>query len=147
MHYETVFIGLALALLYKEVMGIYPGGIIVPAFLALTLDHPVQGMMTVAVACLSLGIYKLLARYFILFGSRRFVIILFIGAALAQLCALAAPRLVASPAEFQVIGFIIPGLLANNLERQRFFPTLASLVTVTAATYIVSNLIKIVFRV
>ncbi len=145
MHFETIFIGLALALLYKEVMGIYPGGIIVPAFLALTLDHPAQGVTTVAVACLSLVIYKLLARYFILFGSRRFVIILLIGAGLAQLCALAAPKLIASPAEFQVIGFIIPGLLANNLERQRFFPTVASLVTVTVASYFISNLIMIVF--
>jgi poly-gamma-glutamate biosynthesis protein PgsC/CapC len=146
MHYETVFIGLALALLYKEVLGIYPGGIIVPAFLALTLDHPAQVITTVVVACLSLAIYKLLARYFILFGSRRFVIILLIAAGLSQLCALAAPKWIASPAEFQVIGFIIPGLLANNLERQRFLPTLASLVTVTAATYIVSNLIKVVFQ-
>jgi poly-gamma-glutamate biosynthesis protein PgsC/CapC len=145
MHFETIFIGLALALLYKEVLGIYPGGIIVPAFLALTLDHPAQGVMTVAVACFSLVIYKLLARYFILFGSRRFVIILLIGGGLAQFCALAGPKLIASPAEFQVIGFIIPGLLANNLERQRFFPTLASLVTVTVATYIISNLIRIVF--
>jgi len=145
MHFETIFIGLALALLYKEVMGIYPGGIIVPAFLALTLDHPAQGLTTVAIACLSLVIYKLLAGYFILFGSRRFVVILLIGGGLSQLCALAVPKLIASPAEFQVIGFIIPGLLANNLERQRFFPTLASLVTVTVTTYIISNLITIVF--
>ncbi|MFZ2052574.1 MAG: poly-gamma-glutamate biosynthesis protein PgsC [Candidatus Aminicenantales bacterium] len=145
MHFETIFIGLALALLYKEVMGVYPGGIIVPAFLALTLDHPARALTTVAVACLSLVIYKLLARYFILFGSRRFVIILFIGGVLSQFCALAAPKLLASPAEFQVIGFIIPGLLANNLERQKFLPTLASLITVTVITYFISNLVRIVF--
>jgi hypothetical protein len=47
--------------------------------------------------------------------------------------------------EFQVIGFIIPGLLANNLERQRFLPTLASLVTVTAVTYFLAGLIRILF--
>lgn len=145
MHFETIFIGLALALLYKEFMGIYPGGIIVPAFLALTLDHPARTLTTVVVACLSLVIYKLLARYFILFGSRRFVVILLIGGVLSQLCALAAPKLVPSPAEFQVIGFIIPGLLANNLERQEFLPTLASLVTVTVTTYFISNLVRIVF--
>jgi poly-gamma-glutamate biosynthesis protein PgsC/CapC len=145
MPFETIFIGLALALLYKEVMGIYPGGIIVPAFLALSLDHPLRALATVAVACLSLVIYKLLARYFILFGSRRFVLILFIGGVLSQLCTLTAPWLVPSPAEFQVIGFIIPGLLANNLERQKFLPTLASLVTVTVMTYFVSSLVRILF--
>ncbi|MGB7297664.1 MAG: poly-gamma-glutamate biosynthesis protein PgsC [Candidatus Aminicenantales bacterium] len=145
MPFETIFIGLLLALLYKEIMGLYPGGIIVPAFLALTLDHPAQALTTVAVACLSLVIYKLLARYFILFGSRRFVLILLVGGVLSQLCALAVPRLVPSPVEFQVIGFIIPGLLANNLERQKFLTTLASLVTVTVATYFIANLVRIVF--
>ncbi len=145
MQFETVFIGLALALFYKEVMGIYPGGIIVPAFLALTLDHPLRALTTVAVACFTLGIYKILARYFILFGSRRFVLILLSGGLLSQACALVAPQLVASPLEFQVIGFIIPGLLANNLERQRFLPTLASLVTVTVTTYFIAHLVRIVF--
>jgi poly-gamma-glutamate biosynthesis protein PgsC/CapC len=144
MPFETIFVGLALALLYKEIMGIYPGGIIVPAFLALTLDHPLRALTTVAVACLALLFYRLLARYFILFGSRRFVVILFIGAVLSQICALAAPLLIPSVAEFRVIGFIIPGLLANNLERQKPLPTLASLVTVTTLTYFIAHLIRIV---
>ena len=145
MPFETIFIGLLLALLYKEITGLYPGGIIVPAFLALTLDRPVQALATIAVACLALASYKLLSRFFILFGSRRFVIILLIGGVLVQLTALAAPQLIASPAEFRVVGFIIPGLLANNLERQRFLPTLASLVTVTVVTYFIANLVRIIF--
>jgi len=144
MHLETIFIGLAVALLYAELTGIYPGGIIVPAFLALSLDHPIRALATVAVACLSLLVYKLLSRPLILFGKRRFVIIILIGGLLSQLLVLVMPKLLAAPAEFQVIGFIIPGLLANNLERQRFLPTLASLVTVTAITYFLAGLIRIV---
>ena len=118
---------------------------IVPAFLALSLDHPVRALATVAVACLSLLIYRLLARYFILFGRRRFVIILLVAGLLSQLFGLALPKLLAAPAEFQVIGFIIPGLLANNLERQKFLPTLGSLVTVTAITYFLAGLVRMVF--
>jgi len=144
MHLETIFIGLAVALLYAELTGIYPGGIIVPAFLALSLDHPIRALATVAVACLSFLVYKLLSRYLILFGKRRFVIIILIGGLLSQLLVLVMPKLLAAPVEFQVIGFIIPGLLANNLERQRFLPTLASLVTVTAITYFLAGLIRIV---
>ena len=56
-----------------------------------------------------------------------------------------ATLLLAAPVEFQVIGFIIPGLLANNLERQKFLPTLASLVTVTAITYFLAGLVRMVF--
>jgi len=145
MHFETIFIGLAIALLYAEVTGIYPGGIIVPAFLALSLDQPVRVLATIAVACLTFLIYRLLARYLILFGKRRFVIILLVGGMLSQLLALILPTLLAAPVEFRVIGFIIPGLLANNLERQRFLPTLASLVTVTVITYFLAGLIRMVF--
>jgi len=145
MHFETIFIGLAVALLYVEATGIYPGGIIVPAFLALSLDHPVRALTTIAVACLSLLIYKMLARYLILFGRQRFVILLFLGGLISQLFTLAVQRLLAAPVEFQVIGLIIPGLLANNLERQRFLPTLASLVTVTAVTYFLAGLVRMVF--
>ncbi len=145
MHLETIFIGLAVALLYAELTGIYPGGIIVPAFLALSLDHPARPLATIAVACISLLLYKLLARYLILFGKRRFVVMLLIGGLLSQILALAMPKLLAAPLEFQVIGFIIPGLLANNLERQKFFPTLASLVIVTTITYFLAGLFRMVF--
>lgn len=145
MHFETIFVGLAVALLYTELTGICPGGIIVPAFLALSLDHPLRALGTIACACLSLISYKSLARYFILFGKRRFVVILLLGGLLSQAFSIAVPKLLAAPTEFRVIGFIIPGLLANNLERQRFLPTLASLVTVTAITYFLAGLIRIVF--
>jgi poly-gamma-glutamate biosynthesis protein PgsC/CapC len=145
MHFETVFIGLAIALLYTELTGLYPGGLIVPAFLAVSLDHPVRALTTVAVACLSLLLYRLLARYLILFGKRRFVVMLLLGGLLSQFLALTLPKYLAAPVEFQVIGFIIPGLLANNLERQRFLPTLASLITVTTLTYFLAGLFRMVF--
>jgi len=145
MPFETVIIGLAVALFYIEATGIYPGGIIVPAFLAASLDHPLGAAATIAVAGLSLLLYKALARYFILFGRRRFVILLLLGVLMTQLLALTFPALQAGPAEIRVIGFLIPGLLAGNLERQKFLPTLASLITVTMVTYFLAGLVRMVF--
>jgi poly-gamma-glutamate biosynthesis protein PgsC/CapC len=142
--FETIFIGLVIALLYTEITGIYPGGLIVPAFLALSLDHPVRAAATIVVACLSMLVYRLLARSFVLFGKRRFVIIVLTASLISQLLALAMPRLLAAPVEFQVIGLVIPVLLANNLERQKFLPTLASLVTVTVMIYFLAELTRMV---
>ncbi|GAG73731.1 unnamed protein product, partial [marine sediment metagenome] len=71
MQYETFFIGLVVAILYIEVMDIYPGGIIVPAYIALYLDQPFRALATVLIAFLSLYCYKFLSRYLILFGKRR----------------------------------------------------------------------------
>ncbi len=141
MTYETFFIGLILAALYVEVMGVYPGGIIVPAYLALYLDHPSRILVTVAAALLSLLSYRFLSRGLILFGRRRFVMLILLGALWGQAWFLVAPHVYAGPAELKVIGWVIPGLLANNLERQRFFETLTSLFTVSVLVYIVVKLV------
>jgi poly-gamma-glutamate biosynthesis protein PgsC/CapC len=137
MPFETVFIGVVIALIYVEITGIYPGGLIVPAFLALTLDQPVRALAVIVIAVLSVAVYRLAARYFILFGRRRFVALVLLGGLWAQVWWLLAPSLFPAPAAVRVLGWVVPGLLANNLERQRFLPTLASLVTVAVLTYFV----------
>jgi len=142
MDFETIFIGVIVALLYVEVTGIYPGGIIVPAFLALSLNEPSRVLATILIACLSLLAYKFFARHFILFGRRRFVLLLLLGGLGAQALLLLAPSLFSGPPELRAVGWIIPGLLANNLEKQKFGPTLASLATVIVLTYFVTNLLK-----
>jgi poly-gamma-glutamate biosynthesis protein PgsC/CapC len=139
--FETLFIGFVLALLFVEILDVYPGGIIVPAYFALSLDRPLTVAATLAAAIAALGIYRLLSRYLILFGKRRFVLLLLLGALLSQLVLLAAPRLVPAAAEVRIIGWVIPGLLANNLDKQKAVPTLASLLTVAAATYVIVRLL------
>jgi len=146
MPFETVFIGVVIALLYTELTGVYPGGIIVPAFLALTLDQPVRALVTVAIAGLSVLIFRAASRYFILFGRRRFVVMVLLGGLGAQACWLAVPHLFPAAAPARALGMVIPGLLANNLERQKFLPTLASLVTVAVITYFLGGILKLTGR-
>jgi len=139
--YETFFIGLVLALFYVEIMDIYPGGIIVPAYVALYLDQPLRVLATVLIALLSLLTFRFLSRFFILFGRRRFVMLLLLGALWGQLWFLIVPHVFSGAMELRVIGWVIPGLLANNLEKQRFFATLASLFTVSILIYFVVRLL------
>jgi poly-gamma-glutamate biosynthesis protein PgsC/CapC len=141
MMYETFFIGLILAFFYVELMDIYPGGIIVPAYIALYIDQPLRVLATVLIAILSLLTYKLLSRFFILFGRRRFVMLLLLGALWGQLLFLIIPHVFAGATELRMIGWVIPGLLANNCEKQKLFPTLASLFTVSVMTYFVVKLL------
>ncbi len=135
MIYETLFLGLIVAVLYVEIMDIYPGGIIVPAYMALFLDQPLRILVTILVAVLSLLTYKLLSRVFILFGRRRFVMLILLGALWGEIWFLFLPHIYSGALELRAIGWVIPGLLANNLEKQRFLATLASLFTVSIATY------------
>ncbi len=137
----SILIGLAVALLWTELVGILPGGIIVPAYLALYVGEPWRIVATLAAALLAVGLYKLFSRWFLLFGRRRFVFMLLVGGLIGQGWLLVWPRLVAAPFDLRVIGWIIPGLLANPLVRQRFVPTLASLAAATALAAALSGLI------
>jgi poly-gamma-glutamate biosynthesis protein PgsC/CapC len=141
---ETFFIGLVVSLILVEVFGVWPGGIVVPAYLAVHLDKPERVGLTLAAAFLTFVIYKVLSRFLILFGRRRFVVMLLIGGVLIQAAMLLFPRAFAFPVELRVIGWVVPGLLANNLERQKPLPTAACLVLATVATYFLAKLAALI---
>ena len=140
---ETLLVGLVLALLWAEVTDISPGGIIVPGYFALYFDRPLRVAATLAVALLTLAVYKLLVRHLILFGRRRFVLMVLVGAVLAQAWLLILPGVFAAPAGLRVIGWIIPGILASSLARQKVLPTLASLAAVSTLTFAVVRLVEL----
>ncbi len=138
---ETLFIGLVLALLWAELTDVSPGGLIVAGYFALYLDRPLRLAATLAVALLALAAYKLLAGRLLLFGRRRFVLLVLLGAVLSQVWLMVLPRVFAAPVELRVIGWVIPGILASSLARQRPLPTLASLAAVSALTFAVVRLV------
>jgi len=135
MVFETLLIGLLLALLYTELTEISPGGLVVPGYVALYLDQPLRVLATLIVAVIALLAYKGLSRFLILFGKRRFVLLVLFGAVLAQAWFFLLPHVFHESVELRAIGWVIPGLLAVSLERQRPLPTLASLATVSILTY------------
>ena len=139
---ETLLLGLILALLFAEATDISPGGIIVPGYIALHLDRPWRVLATLVAALLCLLLYKILARYFLLYGRRRFVLLLIAGAVAAQAWTLAWPGLFASSIELQVIGWVVPGILANSLARHRALPVLGGLATVSVLTYFVARFVS-----
>lgn len=147
MTFETLLVGIVVAVIYVEILDIYPGGIIVPAYIALYLDEPLRVLATILVAFLGLFTYKILSRFLILFGRRRFVLLVLLGVFWAQLWFFLLPRLFTSPLELRAVGWLIPGLLANNLEKQKYIPTLASMLTVSILTYFLVRIIIFIFGV
>jgi poly-gamma-glutamate biosynthesis protein PgsC/CapC len=139
--YETLFLGIVVAVIYTELMDVYPGGIIVPAYFAFFLDQPLRVGITLLAAGLGLLCYRILSQYLILFGKRRFVILVLLGACWAQIWHLVLPQMFPSSLEMRAIGWIIPGLLANNLDKQRSIPTLVSLLVVSVITYFLVHML------
>lgn len=120
--------GLAASLALAELLSIAPGGYIVPGYIAVTLSDPQRVAATVGIAMLTVLVMKLVGRFVLLYGMRRFVLFLLVGFALGIAYAAAAARLSNSPIE--AIGFVIPGLIANWMDRQGAVVTLASMITV-----------------
>lgn len=141
MTFETLLIGLVLAVIYVEIMDIYPGGIIVPAYVALYLDQPLRVLVTIVIAFLSLYSFRFLSRFLILFGKRRFVMLILLGVIWAQVWFFLIPHIFSDPLGLRAVGWLIPGLLANNLEKQKAVPTLASMLIVAVFTYFLVRLL------
>jgi poly-gamma-glutamate biosynthesis protein PgsC/CapC len=133
MGFEIPFIGLLVSLAFIWLTGVYPGGIIVPSYLVLFVHEPERIAGTLIAALLTMGVYRLSCRWLILFGRRRFVFLILVGGLWAFLWHQVFPTLFPFSLEFRVIGWVIPGLIANHLERQGVVVTTASLVTVTVA--------------
>jgi poly-gamma-glutamate biosynthesis protein PgsC/CapC len=140
MSYELAFIGLLLSLVFTGLTGVYPGGIIVPSYLVLFVDQPARIVGTLVAALLALLSYRIASQFLILFGRRRFVFLILMGGTWAMLWLLFLPALFPQSLEFRVIGWVIPGLIANHFERQGVVVTTAALAAVTVCLYLFGGL-------
>lgn len=128
---ELPFVGLLVSLAFIAVTGIYPGGIIVPSYLVLFLPEPDRLVGTLVAALLTWLVFVLASRWLILFGRRRFAFMILVGGLWALAGQTLLPALFPITVEFSVIGWVIPGLIANHVQRQGVGVTLGALVLVT----------------
>ena len=137
----SIGLGIILSLVLSEALGVTAGGIIVPGYIALFLHQPIQVVSTFIVAVIVLIIIKLLSRVMFLYGKRRIVLALILGFFFGYLS-----RIIYIDTEninsVAVIGNIIPGLIANWMDRQGVIRTL-SVVLLTAV--IVKLMVMIIF--
>lgn len=139
---ELFIIGLVLGFLFYEITGYSPGGVIPPAYLALFIQQPSKILMTILIALLVYGIIKFLSTYLILYGRRKFLLALLLGFGLKLLISTIIQPLPSFDIDLQSIGYIIPGLIAHEMGKQKPVPTLLSLGIVSLLIFQVSILIR-----
>lgn len=131
MIYQAIGIGVMVSFAFYEIIGFSPGGIVVPGYIALFLDQPVRILITLAVALLTYFAVKILSNYIILYGRRRFLTMVLVSFLLKWLIEEMVIKMPISGIELRSIGYIIPGLIANEMRRQGIFPTIYSLTIVS----------------
>jgi poly-gamma-glutamate biosynthesis protein PgsC/CapC len=139
----AVGLGVIISLVFSELLGASAGGIVVPGYIALYLDKPMQILGTILVSLLTWLIIRFIGMFTLLFGKRRMVLSILVGFILGW-----ASRnfifhdVTIYDLQMQSIGYIVPGLIANWFERQGFWKTIA---TMTIAAVLVRLIIMVIF--
>lgn len=119
----SIGLGLFVSLLFVEFFGLIAGGMIVPGYFAMHLHKPGDLAVTVFVSLLTYFLIRLLSYFIILYGRRRSVLTILISFVLGVFI----NHLTINLDELEVIGYIIPGLIAIWYDRQGIIETLATL--------------------
>lgn len=131
------------SLFLTETIGLAAGGIVVPGYIALYLQQPLRVITTVAIGIITYLIIKFLGKYMILFGRR----LLVIGVLIGYLIGLAIrffPAMTFSDfkLDINVIGYVIPGLLAYWMNRQGIIETITTMTISAILTRLVIIIIS-----
>ena len=134
--YLALAVGCAISLLFAERFQLLPAGLVVPGYLALLFNQPLSLVAVLLISLLTFFIVKYgIGRMTILYGRRKFVAMLLTGMTLSLMLGGSLAWILSA------IGLIVPGLIANTMERQGVKLTLGITVLLTTITWLLLQLI------
>lgn len=141
---ESIALGLVYGFALFEWTGIVAGGLVAPGYMALYFNDPVSIAVCLATALLTLGVVRILSSYCILYGRRRFIVSVLIAFFLQWTVVGGLMDAEFARGTLDLIGFIIPGLLANEMQRQGIGVTLAALLVLSGLVWITMHLFALI---
>ena len=136
----AVGVGVAFSLVFHEVFGLAAGGIVVPGYIALNFHKPWMLVGTLLVSLVTWICIRIIGRFVFVYGRRRMVLAVLLGFLLGY-----ASRQLWSNGigdiRLEAIGYIIPGLIANWMERQGVYKTITTVLMGGAAVRLIAILV------
>jgi poly-gamma-glutamate biosynthesis protein PgsC/CapC len=139
---EALFIGLVAGFLFYEATGISPGGVVAPGYIALFVNQPSKIGMTLLIAFGVWGILEFASARLILYGRRKLLLSLLLGFCIKLGIEQWIQPLPSVHVDLHSIGYVIPGLIANEFSRQKVLSTLSGLAIVSVIVALAMLLIK-----
>ncbi|WP_110112177.1 poly-gamma-glutamate biosynthesis protein PgsC [Bacillus sp. CGMCC 1.16541] len=134
--YIALVLGVALSLIFTEKTGVLPAGLIVPGYLALVFDQPVFMLVVLLISMLTYVIVVYgISKFMILYGRRKFAAMLITGMCLKLIFDYAYPIVPFEMFELRGIGIIVPGLIANAMQKQGLPLTVGSTLLLSGITF------------
>lgn len=136
--YIALVLGVILSLLFSERTGIIPAGLVVPGYLALVFDQPIFVAVILFISLLTYVIVTYgIEKIVLLYGRRKFAAMLTTGILLKLILDFTYPMLPFEILEFRGIGIIVPGLIANTIQKQGAIITVGSTLLLSGLTFII----------
>jgi poly-gamma-glutamate biosynthesis protein PgsC/CapC len=125
-----------LSLLFTELTGVLPAGLVVPGYLALMIRQPQAIFLTFLIGTLTYLIVTFgVGRLTILYGKRKFTAMIAIAIILQFLVHNLTPIYFIGISGLAAVGVVVPGLLANTIQRQGLATTFLSTGLLIGVTY------------
>jgi len=130
MLHTAVALSVVLGFLVSELAGILTGGLISAGYLAFYFNEPLRLLSTLVLAIVICLIVKGLKNVLILFGRRRFMLTIMVSIIFVFLIERFYYAIPVAKTDLRVIGYVVPGLIANDMDKQGILKTSLSLCAV-----------------
>lgn len=130
----AVVLSVILGFLSSEFLGLASGGLISAGYLSLYVTSPWRIVATLVLAVLIHFLVKLLDQFVFLYGRRRFMACILLSVVLSWVLSRFLGSYIA--VDLRIIGYLVPGLIANDMQRQGVLKTLLVVIIITVLVFL-----------
>lgn len=138
---NIIILGIIISIIFYEITEISPGGMIVPGYIALFLDQPLRIILTIFLSMATLYLVNFLSEYTIIYGKRKFALMIIVSFILKFLFKESTEVLSITLITTSAIGYIVPGIAAQDMDRQGILKTVSSMMLVACIIKLITIVI------
>lgn len=120
----AIALSIILGFLSQEFLGLASGGLVSAGYLAYYFNQPYRIIATLGMAILVYLTVKVLEHFLFIYGRRRFALCVILGIIYAWILNMIVSANLIS-IDIRIIGYVVPGLIANDMLKQGILKTLA----------------------
>ena len=120
-----------------EAFGLLTGGMVSAGYLCLFFEQPLRIATTLLLAVLVYALTRLVSRVVILYGRRRFMLVIVLSLILGWVIERFLLGIALIPQDIRIIGHVVPGLIAHDMYKQGVGRTLLGVLTSAAIVRLV----------
>jgi len=134
---ESIGLSVIFGFLASEFLGISAGGLVSPGYLAFFLEQPLRLLSTIILSsAIFLGL-RVMQRFMIIYGKRRFMAAVLMSLAGTWIFEQLFFYANAINQDIRIVGYIVPGLIANDMLKQGPIKTIVMVLLVAVVVRLI----------